>query len=178
MSVVLDVVERLLVAAQHPDTVTVERYGPGEGPWGPTVETSKARGVTGVRVVHQSSATASLWEADQPGAQAVEAPEVIPVPRADKLAPQMRAPRLLIFTAQLLDVARPAQFQSWQLLTLPDLGVEGQEGLPFGLGITGAGGGRMLLRASATGPTVGEEPAVEPFPEYVIPAGLGSAVTA
>lgn len=164
MSQVLDVIERLLTAAAHPDIVTVERYGPDLGPWGPTVEQSKVTTISGVRVVHRSTATASLWEAVWPGEKPVPAPDVLPAPR------QNRAPRLAVLAARLLDVAKPDGFTAWRLVALPNLGlVDKQAGLPFGLSIVTADRSQHLLRASATGPTVGEDPDVEPFPDYVIP---------
>jgi hypothetical protein len=97
----LDIVEKLLVAAEHPDITAVERYGPGDGPWGPTLQTSKAKKITGVVVTHQSSATASLWEAVWPDATPITAPDVIP--------PNRRAPRLAVFVAQLLEHAKPGR---------------------------------------------------------------------
>ncbi len=172
-SPLLDLVERLLEAAAHPDIVKIERYGPGQGPWGPDVETSKAKGITGVKVRHQSTATASVWEAVWPGEKPVEAPAVLPVPR------QNRAPRLLILLKQLLDAARPEQLRSWQLVTLPKLGrTEEQAGLPFGLSIETAGGNHLLLRASATGPTVGVDPEEQIFTDYVIPEGVKTCLQA
>lgn len=163
-SPILDIIERLLIAAEHPDIVAVERYGPGDGPWGPDVPTSKAKAITGVKVKYQSTATASLWEAVWPGEQPMPAPAVMPLPT------QNRAPRLAIFVARLLDVAQPEQFQAWRLVSLPGVGLPGDHGvLPFGLSIATAGGSKMLLRATATGPTVGFEPESEPFPDYVIP---------
>ena len=158
----LDVIEKLLVAANHPDITDIRRYGPGLGPWGPSDEKSPVKGVTGLRVTHQSSSTASLWEAIWPGEQPVEAPDVLPAPR------QNRAPRLAILVARLLDKARPAEFKAWRLVSLPGLGVP-EEGLPFGLSIVHADGTRMLLRASATGATAGTDVAEDPFPDYVVP---------
>lgn len=163
-SPVLDVIERLLNAAQHPDIVKVERYGPGQGPWGPNVQQSKVKAISGVKVRHQSTAAASLWEAVWPGEQPADMPETLPPPRGN------RAPRLVILAAQLLDVARPAQFKAWRMVTLPDLGEpQTQAGLPFGLSIVTADGQKHLLRASATGANVGSEPDEDPFPGYVIP---------
>ncbi len=168
---ILDILERLLTAAHHPDIVAVEQYGPGDGPWGPKSDPKKVRGISGVRVVHQSTATASLWLAVWDGEQPVEAPAVWPVPR------QNRAPRLAMFAAQLLEHAKPAEVKAWRLVALPGLGnQEKQAGLPFGLSVVMADGSRVLLRATATGATVGFDPDEEPFPDYVIPADLGKAV--
>lgn len=160
---VLDTVERLLRSAQHPDIVAIERYGPNQGPWGPSVQESPAKGITGVRVTHQSTATASLWLAVWPGEIPVPAPAVMP-------APKLRAARIAILAAQLLDVARPPEFKAWRLVALPGIGLD--EDLPSGLSFVTAAGERVLLRSSATGVTVGEEPEEEPFPAYQLPASI------
>jgi hypothetical protein len=161
---VLGVMERLLIAAKHPDIVSVERYGTSNAPWGPTVETSKTKSITGIMVRHQSTATASLWLAEWPGEQPAELPKVLPAPR------QNRAPRLAILAGQLLDAAKPEQFKAWRMVTLPNLGrPDVQAGLPFGLSIVTADNTRVLLRVTATGPTVGQDPDEEPFPDYTIP---------
>lgn len=158
----LDVIERLLAAARHPDITAVARYGPGLGPWGPTSQASKVKAITGVRVTFQSTATASLWEAVWP--------DPAPVPVPDMPAPSRRAQRLLLLAAALLDHAKPDQFRAWQLVTLPGLGLEDERGvMPSGLLLTDTSGKQFLLRATATGPTVGAEPAAEPFPDWAIP---------
>lgn len=163
---VLDVVERLLRAAQHPDITAVERYGPRLGPWGPSVEQSKVKKITGVKVIYRSTATASLWEAVWPGEKAIPPPAQIP-------PPNRRAPRLLLFVAQLLDYGKPEQFQSWQLVSLPAIGLDAdRDVMPGGLSVVVADGSKMLLRATATGPTDGHEPVEEPFPDYTIPEGV------
>jgi hypothetical protein len=164
MSVILDVVERLLNTAGHPDIVKVARYGPDLGPWGPTAEKSPVKNATGLKVTHQSTATAMLWEAIWPGEQPIEAPAVLPAPK------QNRAPRLVLLVAQLLEVARPAEFKAWRLVTLPDLGRTDMEPrTALGLSFVLADGTRMLLRASATGATMGVEDEEDRFPDYVIP---------
>lgn len=170
---VLDVVEQLLNAAQHPDIAKVERYGPGDGPWGPSITSPgmSTRGITGVKVTHQSTATASLWLANRPGETPIPVPGVLPPPR------QNRAPRLAILAVQLLDGAKPAQFKAWQLVALPDVGATDKRGIsPAGVSIVTAAGEKVLLRVSATGPTVGVEPAEDPFPDYVIPEGISGAL--
>jgi hypothetical protein len=161
---VLDVIERLLNAAQHPDIVKVERYGTGGQPWGPTADKSPVKTVTGVKVTHQSTATASLWGANRSDLTPVDRPAVMP-------APKLRGPRLAILAHQLLDAARPAEFTAWQLFAVAELAPVG-EGLPFALGITCADGSKMLLQASATGARVGNEPDEDPFPDWQVPAEL------
>ena len=159
---ILDILETLLAAAKHPDITAITRYGPGLGPWGPSVEESKVTSITGVKVTHQSTATASLWEAVWPGGTPVPAPADLP--------PSRRATRLLVFAAELLDIAKPDQLRSWELLALPNLGVAAEAGsMPYGMGVVTADGAKILLRATATGPTVGFEPVEEPFPDYRIP---------
>jgi hypothetical protein len=161
---VLDVFEGMLVASEHPDIVEVTRFGTSGEPWGPN---TRATGITGVKVRHQSTATASLFGAVWPGEKPLPIPDTMPPP------PQNRAPRLAIFAVQLLEVARPAQFQSWSLVALPDLGPTDQRGTsPFGVSLVCADGTKMLLRVSATGANVGAEPTEEPFPEYRVPEGV------
>src|SRR3954469_19706656 len=103
---VLDVVEGLLVASEHPDIVSVGRYGKGTEPWGPSVDRSRTSSIAGVRVTYSSTATAMIWGAVWPGETPISAPEEMP-------APVWRTQRLAIFVVQLLDVARPQQFRSW-----------------------------------------------------------------
>ena len=165
---VLDVIEGLLLASEHPDIVKVDRYGTGTEPWGPTVERSRTKSVAGVKVTYTSTATAILL--------GMIKPETYPVPMpADMPPPSRRAPRLAIFVAQLLDVARPAIFSAWELMSSPTVGDPAQLGqLPYGISITGTDRTKMLLMAQATGAMVGTDPAEEPFPEYVIPEGVKS----
>src|ERR1051325_2076488 len=107
-AVVLDTVEKILLGARHPDIVKIERYGPSAGPWGPSVKSRgmDKRGISGVKVTHQSLATASLWDAIWPGEQPVDPPATLPPPKG------YRAPRLAILTFQLLDIVRPEQFKA------------------------------------------------------------------
>jgi hypothetical protein len=169
MTAVLDTIERLLRAAGHPDIVDIERYGPNQGAWGPSVKTPgmDQRGITGVRVTHQSTATASLWEANWHGETPVDTPAVMPPPR------QNRGPRLAILTAWLLDIARPGDFKAWRLVALPEVGKTDTRGAtPVGLSVITADGQRVLLRASATGAVVGEDPLDEPFPDWEPPPSI------
>jgi hypothetical protein len=148
---VLDVVEGLLRASGHPDIVEIRRYG-------------SEPSITGVRVRYQATSTASLFGATWPGAQPLAVPEKLPAPK------QRRAPRIAIFAVWLLEAARPQEFRSWQLVALPGLGSEKEPGpFPAGVSLECADGSTTLLRASATGATVGSEPDEEPFPDYVIP---------
>ncbi len=180
-SPLLDMIEKLLTAARHPDIVKIEQYGPGQGAWGPDVDQNKVKSITGIKVTHQSSATASIWLAQWPGQeQPIDEPAQLPLPR------QNRAPRLAIFVKQLLDVAQPAELKAWRIVKLSKLGnPDTQAHLPSGLSVVAAAGERTLLRVAATGATVGGEPEMDPFPSYTIPeevktclrpAGAASAV--
>lgn len=161
---VLDVVEGLLVASEHPDIVKVERYGTATEAWGPNVDRSKTTSVSGVKVTYTSTATAMLAGQIAPDAKPVPMPAEMP-------PPDRRAPRLAIFVARLLEVARPAVFSGWELVSRPTLGDDGQLGtLPYGISLACADGTKMQLLAQSTGAMVGAEPAEEPFPDYVIPA--------
>jgi len=163
---ILDVIEGVLIASEHPDIVEVERYGIATEPWGPTVALSKSKSISGVLVKYTSTATASIWGGVQPGEIAIPMPdEMPPIGR--------RSPRLAIFVAQLLDVARPAVFSSWRLAGFPGIGLDHEQGkLPSGVVVVCADGTEMILRVTSTGPTAGREPEEDPFPEYQIPEGV------
>lgn len=160
---VLDVVHRLVVASDHPDIVKVERYGTATEPWGPTVARSRTTTIAGLKVTFTSTSTALLNGRIEPNAVEVAMPDVMPLPT-------LRAPRFVTFVAQLLDVARPAQFSSWRLVGQPSADPSSQiAGLPYGISFSCADGTTMLLQCQATGAMVGAEPSEEPFPDYVIP---------
>ncbi len=160
---ILGIIERLLVASEHPDIVKVERYGTATEPWGPNAERSKTKTVSGVRVIYTATSGAMLWGAISPDVVTVPAPDEMP-------PPSQRAFRLPIFVAQLLDAARPAGFTSWELVARPVIGPKDRLGaLPSGLRITCADNTKMLLLAQATGAMVGTDPDEEPFPDYTIP---------
>jgi hypothetical protein len=163
---VLDVIEGVLVAAEHPDIVAVERYGNATEPWGPNATQSKTTSISGLRVRYQATSRALLNGRIDPKAYPVEMPAEMP-------PPTLRAPRLAIFVAQLLDVARPDVFSSWQLVSTPDAGSAESAGkLPYGISITCADGTTMLLLTQAMGAMVGTDPTEEPAPDYVIPEGV------
>ncbi|MEV6349250.1 hypothetical protein [Actinoplanes sp. NPDC051851] len=149
---VLDVLERLLAAARHPEITAVDRFGSDAAPGGPSP--------AGVRVRYTTGAEAYLWGAVWPGENPLPVPETLPPPLG------RRPDRLAVLTAQLLDAVRPPEFASWQLLGLPDLGPAGERGkAPRGIRITGADGTSLLLRVTAAGgPTAESE--TEPYPDY------------
>lgn len=161
---VLDVVQGLLVASEHPDIVSVDRYGSSTEPWGPNAAQAKTSTISGVKVTYTATSTAMLWGAISPGVVVVPMPAVMP-------PPTQRTPRLPIFVVQLLDVARPPAFTSWQLVAQPTVGPKDLLGtLPSGLTIACADGTKMLLLSQSTGAMVGTDPAEEPFPDWQLKA--------
>ncbi len=164
LSQVLDVIEGLLRASEHPDIAEIERYGTLGAPWDPR-DLQPGGSITGVKIRHQSTSTSALYGSLRSGQKPVPIPDTLPSPKSG------RAQRLPILVVQLLDVARPEQFRSWQLVALPGIGPTGAQGAaPAGVHIECADGTSMLLQSQSTGAMVGDEPDDEPFPDYVIPA--------
>mgnify|MGYP007112205263 CR=1 FL=1 len=152
---VLDVVETLLAAANHPDYTKVSRYGADSMPGG--------QSPAGVKATHLSGSTSMLWAAPVPsGATPVEAGEgmVASMPG-----------RTLRLAMALLDAAQPAAFTSWQLCAAPGVGWRETGRSPSGIRIVGADGTVAYLRATAaSGPGGGAaEPKQDPCPDYTIP---------
>jgi len=169
---VLDIVEGVLAAGEHPDIVKIERYGSGVEPWGPSAERSRTSTIAGVRATYASTSTAMIWGAVWPGEKPIPLPDQMP-PISDRSA------RLAVFVVQLFDAARPAALKSWQLVALPDLGpTEARGAWPTGVSVVAADGTKMLLRCSSTGATLGDEPASDPHPDYVIPGGIAERIGA
>ncbi|GAA2561386.1 hypothetical protein GCM10010435_36360 [Winogradskya consettensis] len=163
---VLDVVEGLLRASGHPDIASMERYGTLGEAWNPKDHSPKGS-VTGLRITYTSTSTSTLYATSRAGEKVIAMPEVMP-------PPNRRAIRLPMFVVQLLDVARPDEFGSWDLIAFGDFGPTDARGAaPAGVRITGKDGSKVILQSQATGAMVGNEPEEEPFPEYVIPAGIG-----
>lgn len=148
-SQVLDVIERLLYAAEHPDIVEVRRYGRDLKPGG--------QSPAGVKVVYQSGAETYLFaaEPDNPAPQ--------PHPLPDQMPPlKSRALHTVMFLMALLDVVKPDAFKAWRTVSFTGVG-----STPSGLEIRCSDGSSAYLRATcASGPT--GDPETEPFPEYVI----------
>ncbi|MBG0563708.1 hypothetical protein I4J89_19875 [Actinoplanes sp. NEAU-A11] len=156
---VLDVIEALVAASGHPEITAVERYGNDLVAGGPSP--------AGIRVRYRTGAEAYLWGAIWPGENALPTPEQLP-------PPSRRVDRIAVFTAWLLDAARPAGFRSWQLVALPELGPTDERGkVPSGVRIDCADGTSLLLRATAAGGPE-QDPDVDPYPEYRVPASLGA----
>jgi hypothetical protein len=165
---VLDIIEGLLRASEHPDIAAIERYGTLGAPWNPK-DLSPNGSITGVRVTYQATSTAMLYGSLRTGEKAIPVPDTMPSPK------EARVQRLPIFVAQLLNFAQPPEFRSWQLVAFPGIGTTGQQGTaPAGVSIQCADGTKMLLQSQATGAMVGTDPDEEPFPDYVIPEGVKS----
>ncbi|MEU4563355.1 hypothetical protein AB0F72_33660 [Actinoplanes sp. NPDC023936] len=149
---VLDVIERLLTESGHPEIAAVTRYGTDVVAGGPSP--------SGVRVRYTSGAEAYLWGAVWPGENILPTPDVLPWPA--------RADRIAVFTARLLDAARPATLNEWHVVALDGLGPSGARGkAPRGLRIVAADGTSVLLRATAAGAPM-PEPALDPYPEWTV----------
>lgn len=155
---VLDVIEALFRVSEHPDITDVGRYGGDAAPGG--------QSPAGVRVSYESGSFGMLWGAV---ADRSETPLAIP----DVLPPvSQRSARTAILAVQLLDVARPEPFGSWQLVASPNIGPTDQRGAwPAGLSIVCKDGTKVLLRATAGSGAQGD-PDEDPAPDYRIPEGV------
>ncbi|GLY25385.1 hypothetical protein [Micromonospora sp. NBRC 101691] len=153
LSQALDVMEALHHAAEHPDVTDIRRYGRDAQPGG--------QSPAGVRVWYRSGSSFMLWGAVPPR-------EAKPVPLPSEMPPpRLRAARGLMFAHQLLDVAQPEQFTSWELCRQPGCEVP----VAAALRITARDGTMIYLRGtSACGQ--GAEPEQEPYPDYHIPEGV------
>ncbi|MFF0378665.1 hypothetical protein [Actinoplanes missouriensis] len=151
---VLDVMKGLFEAAQHPDIAEVYTYGAGtkESPGGVAV-----KDVRGGKMF----LVASPWKGETP----VDAPEILPPPRQG-------VQRISTLAIRLLDAAKPALFQAWRLVALPDLGpTDARSVTPAGVSIKCADGTTVLLRAMSGGSQTGD-PAEDLHPDWQIPAGI------
>lgn len=152
---VLDVIEALFHAAQHPDYTSVARYGRDSMPGG--------QSPAGVSATHLSGSRSmlSLFE-PRPGTFAVA---------ADDSMMTTMAGRTLYLTMRLLDAARPSEFTRWELHASPGVGWPDHGRSPSAILLTGVDGSIAYLRATAaSGPRGGAaEPKQDPFPDYQIP---------
>lgn len=160
---VLDVMEALLRAADHPDHVTVSRYGRDTRPGG--------QSPSGVKVTHQSGAASMLWAA-------VPHRDARPLPVPAVLPPPARRPdRILTLTHRLLDAADPDEFTSWEICATPGVGAwDDNTPPPSALRITCRDGSIAYLRTTAaSGPNgAAGDPDTDPWPNYRIPEGIHS----
>lgn len=156
---ILDVIEALLRASEHPDITAIARYGKDAKPGG--------QSPSGVKAVHRTGSYAMMWAAVAPH-------DATPVPLpTEPLRPVLRASRILVLAHHLLDAAKPAEFRAWQLCTSPGVGLPGSISA---LRLACQDGSTAYLRGTAaSGPAGGAgEPTEEPFPDYVIPEGVHS----
>lgn len=163
---ILDVIEALLRAADHPDYQQITRYGRDTMPGG--------QSPAGVKAAHKSQSTSMLWAA-------VEPRDARPVDPAalDHMTGSMpgRALRLLY---RLLDTARPPQFTRWELCAAPGVGWPETGVSPSGIRVTGSDGTVAYIRATAaSGPGGGKaEPKEDPNPDWQVPETVKLAVPA
>lgn len=152
---VLDVIERLLGAAEHPDIVEIKRYGRDVKPGG--------QSPAGVKVTYQSGAETYLFAAD-PG---TPAPEPHPLP--EQMPPlKLRALHTVRFVIELLEVARPDVFTAWRTVSFA-----GVTSAPSGMEIRCADGGSAYLRATCASGPLGD-PESPPFSDYTVPEGVSA----
>ncbi|MEU8264502.1 hypothetical protein AB0C02_28250 [Micromonospora sp. NPDC048999] len=156
VSQALDVMEALLRAAEHPDIVSVSRYGRDTTPGG--------QSPAGVAVMHRSSDTRALLTAAVPPRDATP----VPLP-TEPLPMKWRAARILVFAHQLLDAAKPDPFSGWELCRQP--GTHGP--VAAAIRITARDGSVIYLRGLAASGSM-REPETDHYPDYQIPQGVQS----
>lgn len=151
---VLDLLKRLIEAAQHPDIAEVRLYSGGPEP---------ARNGVAVKDVRGGSMflAGAAWKGETP----VDVPEVLPPPK-------LGAQRIAILTVQLLNAAKPSELQDWRLVALNDLGpTEARSVTPSAVSLIATDGTRFLLRALHGGSQTGD-PAEDPHPDWRVPKAL------
>ncbi|NJP33674.1 hypothetical protein [Micromonospora thermarum] len=157
VSQALDVMEALLRAAEHPDIVEVARYGADTQPGG--------QSPPGVKAKHENGSYAMLWAEVPPR-------DARPMPLGEMPPPRLRARRILVLAHQLLDVARPEPFASWELCATPGVGDwTGGDPPPSALRITCRDRSVVYLRGTAASGDEAE-PETDPYPDYQIPQGV------
>lgn len=154
----LDMMEAILRAAEHPDIVSVSRYGADTQPGG--------QSPPGIKAVHQTGSYAMLWAA-------VPHRHARPVPLGDMPPPRYRAQRILVLAHQLLDVARPEVITSYELCATPGVGDWTGDPPLSALRLKCGDGSVVYLRATAASGG-GAEPETDPYPDYQIPQGVQS----
>lgn len=130
---VLNLIERLHLAAHHPDIRTVEQYGH-----------DKPSSLKGVAITYQSGSAAYLF-VDKPPRSS---PDPAPCPMPDVMpARKTRALHALKFLVELLDAAKPAQFTAWRTVAFEGSDAPGLK--PCALAIRCADGSTLHLRVTA-----------------------------
>lgn len=146
---VLDLIEKLLTAAGHPDIAQVEQYGQGT-PQSPA----------GVAVTYQSGAQAFVWAvAGKPKTEPVELPE--------DLGPyKFRANHALKLVIDLLEAAKPAGIGGWRTVAYDGVGQR-----PAGLEVRTDQGVVALRVTSGGAPGPDSDP--QAWAGWTIPATFG-----
>lgn len=168
----LDVLQALLLAAQHPGIRDVEPYGPGVG------------GIEGVKVRFVWEPNNHLWaylagnDIDGNGRQVDRKPSPkpfaesvpwapVPDPKSDTGSRDkwLAADYVLKLVHDLCETARPDMFQSWTPVALHGVGLgHGPSGLAIAAGNT-----RTVIRVTiGSGPN--RDPEQDPWPGYRMPA--------
>ncbi|WP_045740975.1 hypothetical protein [Actinoplanes rectilineatus] len=151
----LDLLERLLNAAGHPDIASVKRYGQG-------TEQSPA----GIDLADQRGAHMYLFGEQRKGEIPIDVPTVLPTPKYG-------SQRVAVLAAQLLDAARPDALREWRLVAFGDLGPTDARGVaPAGISMLAADGSRILLRSAMGASKDTTAPDSEPSPGWTPPADL------
>jgi hypothetical protein len=151
---VLDALAALYEACDHPEAEKVSRYGRDSKPGG--------QSPPGVKLTYRSSGSSALLYAavePRPAPDPVALPEKMP-------PPSKRATRMLAFTVQLLDYARPPIFKSWEACGYPGVWLS-----PSALRIECADDTTVYLRIAVASGT-GREPEIDPHPNYHFPEGI------
>lgn len=161
---ILDVIETLLRAADHPDYQKVTRYGRDDMPGG--------QSPSGVKALHLTGSTSMLWCAAEPRDVTVVPSEVV-----EQMVVHMpgRALRLLW---RLLDASRPTVFSSWELCAAPGVGWPDTGKSPSAIRVTGSDGTVAYVRATAaSGPGGAKaEPREDPCPDWTVPEAVRSCL--
>jgi hypothetical protein len=140
---ILDTLERLLRAAQHPDVIAVDRF---------------ASSLTGIAITYQSQAHAYVWLAEDAVVKPAELPAVLPDYKD-------RVQHVLRLCVDLLEAVTPSGIDAWRTVA-----VEGAQLSPCGLEVR-AGQAGVVLRVTAGGaPGTDSDPAT--WAGWTIPADI------
>jgi hypothetical protein len=144
----LDVIERLHNAAEHPDIVLVKRYGRDAKPGG--------QSPAGVALTYRSGSQAYISPAEGK-------PEPVPHPLPERMPElKFRALHALKFLIELLDAAKPDLFVAWRLVAFEGVALQ-----PSGLAIRCADGSTAYLRVTSGFGGFADQDR-DDFPDFVI----------